>query len=135
MSTDEIAEVQARFVPTAAIGLTGGFRSREDMEAARAEGIADLVGVARLLAIDPQWPRTVLVGGQGRLDVPRISTGIEKVDKAYQSILVISWYEQQLKRVARGKEPKRDGKGLGALLRTMLLFEPSALKPRRAKRR
>ena len=121
-------------VPTTAIGLTGGVRSAADMEAALAEGIADLVGVARPLALDPQWPARVLAGDEGRIDVPRISTGITAVDKAFQSILVIAWYEQQLKRIARGKEPKRDGKGLGALLATMRTFGPSALKPRRARR-
>ncbi|WNI12703.1 MULTISPECIES: NADH:flavin oxidoreductase/NADH oxidase family protein [Corynebacterium] len=121
-------------VPTTAIGLTGGVRSAADMEAALAEGIADLVGVARPLALDPQWPARVLAGDEGRIEVPRISTGIAAVDKAFQSILVIAWYEQQLKRIARGKQPKRDGKGLGTLLATMRTFGPSALKPRRARR-
>lgn len=40
--------------------VTGGFRTRQGMEAAVAEGACDLVGVARPAAINPSLPNNVI---------------------------------------------------------------------------
>lgn len=50
--------------------VTGGFRSREAMEAALKEGAIDVVGVARPFAFDPDVPRKLLGNAQMVAAIP-----------------------------------------------------------------
>lgn len=46
--------------PDVPLMVTGGFRSRQGMEAAVAEGACDLVGVARPAVLNPSLPKNVV---------------------------------------------------------------------------
>lgn len=94
--------------------VTGGFRSRAGMEAALSEGATDVIGLARPLAIEPDFARRLLAGGDVTSPVAPIRTGIKAVDNA--AMMEVSWYTLQLARIARGKPPHPDAGGLRSLL-------------------
>lgn len=98
--------------------VTGGFRTVAGMNAALRSGALDLVGLARLLAIDPDAPAALLQGRDSAQQVRTINTGIKFVDR--MGIMEVLWYERQLKRIARGEAPRPDEGGLSAFLKSAL---------------
>ncbi|QOL35238.1 NADH:flavin oxidoreductase/NADH oxidase family protein [Bifidobacterium lemurum] len=119
-----------------AVALTGGFRSAPDMRRALESGMADVVGLGRPLVVAPNFPKQVMAGGFERpLRLPRVSTGVRALDRAFNGVLVISWYESQMHRLAVGKAPKTDGRHLGIMALAFALRKhgPGALAPRRRK--
>ena len=84
--------------------VTGGFRSAEGMAQAIESGAVDMVGLARMLAIEPDVPNKLLAGQAPRHAVKPIATGIKAIDKL--GLLEISWYTGQLKRIGRGEAPR-----------------------------
>jgi len=98
----EFAEKARRAVSTPLV-VTGGFRSAQGMADAIESGAVNLVGLARMLAIEPDAPNRLLAGQEPRYRVRPITTGIQAIDK--MGILEISWYTGQLKRIGRGRSP------------------------------
>ena len=98
--------------------VTGGFRTAAGMNAALRSGALDVVGLARLLAIDPDASAALLQGRDSPQQVRTISTGIKAVDR--MGIMEVLWYERQLKRIARGKAPRPNEGGLSAFLKSAL---------------
>ena len=99
------------------VALTGGFRSAADMEDTVSEGVTDLVGIGRPLALIPDLPQRVLDGaGRRRIELPRISTRVRALDEALGGVLVIGWYEMQMHRLAQGGYASAHGNGLAALM-------------------
>ncbi|KVF78290.1 NADH oxidase [Burkholderia sp. FL-7-2-10-S1-D7] len=96
--------------------VTGGFRTAAGMNAALHSGALDVVGLARLLAIDPEAPAALLQGRDSLQQVHPISTGLKAVDRL--GIMEVLWYTRQLKRIARGREPRPDEGGLAAFLKS-----------------
>jgi len=86
--------------------VTGGFRSGPAMRAALESGAAAMIGLARPLAMDPDFPNGVLGNPAHALQCPHPTTGIAVVDK--MAMLAITWYEYQLARIAKGKRPDPD---------------------------
>jgi len=86
--------------------VTGGFRSQKAMNRALASGVTDMIGLARPLAIEPDFPNKLLALPDYASAVQRPSTGIAILD--YAAMLDITWYEMQLYRIGRGKpaDPK-----------------------------
>jgi 2,4-dienoyl-CoA reductase-like NADH-dependent reductase (Old Yellow Enzyme family) len=84
--------------------VTGGFRTAAGMDAALRSGALHVVGLARLLAIDPDAPAALLRGHDSLQQVRPINTGLKPVDRT--GIMEVLWYTRQLKRVARGSERK-----------------------------
>ena len=97
--------------------VTGGFRTAAGMNAALRSGALDVVGVARLLAIDPDAPIALLQGRDSLQRVRAINTGLKAVDR--MGIMEVLWYTRQLKRIARGREPRPDEGGLSAFLKSV----------------
>lgn len=95
--------------------VTGGFRTAAGMNAALRSGSVDVVGLARLLAIDPDAPAALLQGRDSPHQVRPINTGIEAVDR--MGVMEVWWYERQLKRIAKGRSPRPHESGLSAFLR------------------
>jgi 2,4-dienoyl-CoA reductase-like NADH-dependent reductase (Old Yellow Enzyme family) len=99
----EFAE-KARAAVKTPLVVTGGFRSAKGMAEAIRSGAVDMVGLARMLAIEPDAPKRLLSGKQPVHQIKPITTGIKAIDKL--GLLEISWYTGQLKRIGRGEAPK-----------------------------
>jgi 2,4-dienoyl-CoA reductase-like NADH-dependent reductase (Old Yellow Enzyme family) len=98
--------------------VTGGFRTAEGMNAALRSGALDIVGVARLMAIDPDAPAALLQGLDSAQSVRPITTGIKAVDR--MGIMEVLWYTRQLKRIANGGDPRPSESGLMAFLKSLM---------------
>ncbi len=95
--------------------VTGGFRTAEGMAQAIASGAVDMVGVARMLAIEPDAPTRLLAGQAPLQSVRPIRTGIGFIDK--MGIMEITWYTGQLKRIGRGELPKPNESALWVFIK------------------
>jgi hypothetical protein len=113
--------------------VTGGFRTAAGMEAALASGALDIVGLARLLAIDPDAPAALLQGQESRQAVRPVRTGIKPVDR--MGIMEVLWYTRQLKRIAKGGNPRPDESGLAAFLKSALASGWGTFRTRRLRAR
>ncbi|GAB2667067.1 hypothetical protein GCM10027169_31320 [Gordonia jinhuaensis] len=82
--------------------LTGGLRTRADMEGALARGI-DMVGIARPMASVPDYPARILAG-EPEPTLPRDPrrTGYRPID----GYLQLAAHNDQLHRMAHGLAPK-----------------------------
>ena len=109
---------RARKIVDTPLVVTGGFRSAEAMADAVSSGKTDMVGLARLMSIDPNIPQKVLAGEYYEKNLNLRKTGIASVDKL--AMLEVTWYRQQLVRIAKGKAPKAKGSALASLIKTML---------------
>jgi len=84
--------------------ITGGFRTASGMARAVADNQIDLVGLARPMAIDPDLPGKILSGADYVSAVKPLTTGVKLLDK--MALLEVTWYEQQLAYIAKGKETR-----------------------------
>jgi len=109
---------KARATTKLPLMVTGGFRTATGMNAALRTGALDVVGLARLLAIDPDAPAALLQGRDSAQRVRPISTGLKAVDR--MGVMEVLWYERQLKRIATGKDPRPAESGLAAFLKAAL---------------
>ncbi|MEK6789700.1 MAG: NADH:flavin oxidoreductase/NADH oxidase family protein [Pseudomonadota bacterium] len=98
--------------------VTGGFRTAEGMNAALRSGALDVVGIARLLAIDPEAPKRLLQGHDSRHLVRPIKTGISAIDRL--GIMEVLWYNLQLNRIASGGNPRPHESGLWAFIKAVM---------------
>ena len=108
----EFAE-KARGATKVPLMVTGGFRTVAGMNDAIASGAVDLVGLARLLAIEPDAPKRLLAGLEPSNTVKPIRTGIGPVDR--MALLEVTWYGRQLRRIGAGSDPKPNESALWAL--------------------
>ncbi len=99
----EFAEKARQAVRTPLV-VTGGFRSAQGMAQAIDSGAVDMVGIARIMAIEPDLPSRLLAGNPALHTVKPLRTGIKAIDK--MGLLEVSWYTGQLKRIGRGALPK-----------------------------
>ena len=113
----EFAE-KVRSVVKTPLMVTGGFRSLSGMNAALQSGALDIVGLARLMAIDPDAPAALLGGRDSNQLVRPISTGIKSIDR--MGLMEILWYTRQLKRIAQGRNPNPNESGLWAFLSSVI---------------
>ena len=95
------------------LAVTGGFRTQAGMAAALASDALDMVGLARALALDPDFAQKVLVDPDVVSGVHPIRTGIGLIDRF--ALMEVAWYGRQLRRMGEGKEPVPDEGALVAL--------------------
>ena len=112
----EFAE-KARALTRVPLAVTGGFRTRAGVEAALGSGALDLVGLARSVAVDPDFPRKILAREAAVSLVRPQRTGIAVIDR--MGMMEIAWYGRQLKRMGKGKDPKPHESARRALLGTL----------------
>lgn len=98
----EYAEHVRQLVSTPIV-VTGGFRSAKGMQTAIEEGATDMVGLARPLAVEPDLPNKLLSGDKAVRTLAPIVTGVKRIDEG--AMLEFIWYEQQLGRIGKGKQP------------------------------
>lgn len=121
---------KVRAVTKTPLMVTGGFRTSAGMAEALRDGSLDLIGLARPLAIEPDFPHRLLAGEEGRHPVPsRISTGIRAIDE--MALMEVAWYSRQLRRMAEGKDPVADEGAIKSLLMVLLESGWKTFKTRR----
>jgi 2,4-dienoyl-CoA reductase-like NADH-dependent reductase (Old Yellow Enzyme family) len=98
--------------------VTGGFRSGAGMSAALETNSLDIVGIARPMAIDPEFPNKVLNDINTESPVKLVRTGIKVIDQ--MSLMDIAWYTRQLKRIGKGLEPAINENPTIALIKIMI---------------
>jgi len=114
----------------APIVVTGGFRSPEGMESAISSGDVDMVGIARPLTLQPDLPQQIMDGQKVENLIKPLTTGVSALDKV--GMLEITWYEQQMARLAKGKKPAPKMNVYWSLLRTLGSNGMQAFQKRRA---
>ena len=108
--------------------VTGGFRSGEGMADAVASGATDLIGVARSLAIEPDFPNRIMRGEAFESAVRPITTGIKAIDD--MALMEVSWYARQLGRMGKGKSPRLHNRGFWSLLEVLGVMTSRGLRTR-----
>lgn len=86
--------------------VSGGFRTRQGMDAALQSGACDLIGVARPLIVDPNTPAQLLAGHNAKHALKPILSGIDRIDRAAGAEML--WYGAQMKVLGKGKQPNPD---------------------------
>jgi 2,4-dienoyl-CoA reductase-like NADH-dependent reductase (Old Yellow Enzyme family) len=113
------------------LAVTGGFRTAAGMAAAVASGEADMVGLARVLAIEPDFVGRVLSGDAVESPVRRRTTGVRALDAML--MLDVTWYENQLARMGEGREPDPDLGAWSSALLSLRALGTQAFAVRRAR--
>ena len=117
---------EVRKLVTCPLMLTGGFRSAEGMNAALASGACDVIGVARSLAIQPDFPNQLMSGATVTSQVKPLTTGWKFLDKTFP--LEIIWYTDQLHLMGEGKNPNPKKSALGSVLSMVYKLGKNAIK-------
>lgn len=97
---------QARQRTKLPLAVTGGFRSTRGMNEALASNAIDFAGVARAMAIDPNFPNKALANEDFVSPAKRPATRFAIINRMLGIDLI--WFEEQLLRIGQGKEPKPD---------------------------
>jgi len=96
--------------------LTGGLRDVDFMNRIVADGVVDLVGMARPFAIQPDLAKQLLAGKSVLKPAKIPAIGYKPVD-AY---LQLGWHAAQFRRISSGQKPK----AIKGLIRTLIAFGP-----------
>lgn len=110
------------------LAVTGGFRSGPAMLAAL-NGATDLIGLARPLAVCPDFPARLMRDPSMSLTIKRPTTGVKAIDRA--AMLDITYYETLLDRIGHGRPAGDSLSPWSALASTVAKMGVSALVPRR----
>lgn len=100
------------------VALTGGFRTAAGMAAAVEKNSIDMVGLARPMVIDPELPNRILDGEDYVSPIRPIHTGIRIIDRV--ALLELTWYEQQIGYLGRGRLPRPKQGAWFSLAKTLL---------------
>lgn len=111
------------------LAVTGGFRTASAMNTALAEDSLDMVGLARPLAVDTEYPNKLLAGKTIDVNVNPIKTGIKTIDN--MALMEVAWYARQLHRISTGRKPKPNENALVAFVKVIFA---TGLKTFRTKR-
>jgi len=99
------------------LAVTGGFRSAVAMNAALDAGSLDMIGLARPLAVDTQYPNKLLAGKTIDINVNPIKTGIKAIDT--MGLMEVAWYGRQLHRISKGEDPKPNENALVSFIKVV----------------
>ena len=108
--------------------VTGGFRTESGMAEAVASRATDLVGLARPLAVEPDFPRRIMAGQAFTSSVKPIRTGIRLIDE--MALMEVSWYTRQLGRMGKGKAPKKHDRGVLSLMEVLAVMTSRGVRTR-----
>ncbi len=110
--------------------LTGGFRSATAMNAALTSDVTDMIGLARPLAVETDFPTRLMASEASSCTLKQPSTGIAVLDR--MAMLDITWYEFQLYRIGKGKKVNPNHNAWSAVMQTFWRMGGYAFKQRRA---
>lgn len=100
--------------------VTGGFRTAKFMEAALVSDQLDLIGLARPLALNPNFPKEILSKKNAESLVKPISSGFQFLDKLIP--LEIVWYTNQLHRMGKNLKPNPNASTYWTIAKTLAEF-------------
>lgn len=113
------------------IAVTGGFNTAEGIDNAIENNETDLVGLARPLVMVPDLPNQMEAGHFTRANVHYLTTGSKSFDKKVSSLIGLSYYQQQMERIATGKNIINTNNAWGALGFSLRKQGLAALLPQR----
>ena len=113
------------------IVVTGGFKKVETMQKAIEKEKISMIGIARPMVIYPNLPNEIKEGNISSVSLERLTTGFRGLDKKLGGLIGLSYYEQQIRRLAENKPVKIHRNAWSPLLFTILYHGKNALKPRR----
>lgn len=113
--------------------VTGGFNTANGMESAIQNNETDFIGLARPLVMVPDLPNQLKWGNFTSVKLNHLTTGSKKLDKKVGSLIGLSFYQQQMSRIAEGKKVQPTTNAWGALLFSLRHQGISALMPQRNK--
>lgn len=113
------------------IAVTGGFNTAEGIDNAIENNETDLVGLARPLVMVPDLPNQMEAGHFTRANVHYLTTGSKSFDKKVSSLIGLSYYQQQMERIATGKNIINTNNAWGALGFSLRKQGLTALLPQR----
>ena len=113
--------------------VTGGIRSINAMNTLLNDNTTDFIGIARPLTIDPNIPNKIKQGTYTIVETTRVSTGVKKLDKIFDSLLGIVYYQVLMQNIAKGKEPKATKNAWPSLIQAVYNQGLAVLFPQRAK--
>lgn len=128
---DYVKDIRAEL--TSHIAITGGFRNLSTMEKALNNQYTDMIGLARPLALKPDLANQLVSGEISTIKLPRLTTGLSAIDKKLGGLIGISYYEQQMSRIAEGKQPQIHHNAWKPIFSTLKAHGVRALVPRRSK--
>jgi 2,4-dienoyl-CoA reductase-like NADH-dependent reductase (Old Yellow Enzyme family) len=98
--------------------ITGGFHSAAGMQAALNAAAADLVGLAKGVTVDPDFPRRAMRDPSAKVNIPRPSTGWKWLDQV--GMIHLTWFCNQIRRMGNGQEPDLNLHELRSFAETVL---------------
>ncbi|MFC7615615.1 NADH:flavin oxidoreductase [Actinokineospora soli] len=119
------------------IAVTGGFRTREAMDSAIADGDCDIVGIGRATCTIPDAGHALLHRAEPRLPVSQVAFGARSVLgkltdlRPLDSALDLQWHTDQLHRMGAGKAPDPSRAWWKTVISMTLRNGPGALRPKR----
>lgn len=117
---------EVRKIVKSPLMLTGGFRSSQGMNDALATGVCDMVGIARSLAINPDFSKELLSGKNVKSLVQPLTTGFPFLDRTFP--LEIVWYTDQIHLLGKGQDPNIHRSPLRSVLSMVLELGMNALR-------
>ena len=113
------------------IVVTGGFKKVETMQKAIEKEKISMIGIARPIVIYPNLPNEIKEGNISSVSLERLTTGFRGLDKKLGGLIGLSYYEQQIRRLAENKPVKIHKNAWSPLLFIILYHGKNALKLRR----
>lgn len=110
--------------------VTGGFRTAPAMNEALNTSATDFIGIARTMAVDPDFPNKLIENPSHGMPLAEPTTGKPALDK--MAMVGLVWYEHQMWRIADGKEADPQLSAFGVVFKTLLSAGWYAFKKRRA---
>ena len=126
----------ASAVTSVPVMLTGGFRTRAEVDRALADGVAQLIGVGRPLAVDPALAGRFVRGETDVLDRPgpRLG-GPAPVRRLMGAAAGTGWHRIQIARTGAGKPPMQRMPALVSALDYTLRDQAQTLRSHRSRTR
>ncbi|MCL9775670.1 NADH:flavin oxidoreductase/NADH oxidase family protein [Vibrio methylphosphonaticus] len=109
--------------------VTGGFRTAPAMNEALSTSATDFIGIARTMAVDPDFPNKLVENPNYGMPLIVPTTGKPALDK--MAMVGLVWYEHQMWRIADGKDADPKLSALGVVLKTMFSAGWHSFKKRR----
>ncbi|MUK43001.1 NADH oxidase [Aliivibrio fischeri] len=110
--------------------VTGGFRSAPAMNEALNTSATDFIGIARTMAVNPDFPNKLMHDSNYGMPLAEPTTGKPALDK--MAMVGLVWYEHQMWRIADGKDADPQLSAFSVVLKTLLSAGWYAFKKRRA---